>query len=231
VRAEALCVFSWRRVPVLAWAPCGRPPGGGWPAVVALHGYGLDEAFFARVIRLRFPKSPWVWIVPRGPWRVHPERGRVGYAWLVGSKEHPDHEGMAGTERLMTDALKAAARRFPIDRRRTALMGFSQGGFAAGVAALRSPRRWRGAAVLGGYVNPLLVPGGVASGRGARLAFLHGRQDTDVPLERARTSVSLLAGVGITASLRTFPGGHKLSRPMADAADDFLQEALGTTAP
>ena len=217
---------AWREVPVLAWVPAGRPPRGGWPAVIALHGYGMDEAFFARVIRLRFPRAPWAWIVPRGPWRVFSRPGQVGYAWLVGSKEHPDHEGMAGTERLLSDALKVASKTLPINPRWAALMGFSQGGFAAGVAALRSPRHWKGAAVLGGYINPLMVPGGLASGRGANLAFLHGRQDADVPMERARTSVRLLAEDGIPATMHTYPGGHKLSRAMAKGAEGVLREAL-----
>ncbi len=221
-----LSVHTKREVPVLAWTPSGKSPPGGWPAVLALHGYGMDEAFFARVIRLRFPREPWAWIVPRGPWRVFSQPGRVGYAWLVGSKEFPDHEGMAGTERLLSDALKAAVGSLSINPRRVALLGFSQGGFAAGVAALRTPRRWKGAAVLGGYINPLMVPEGLAAGRGARLAFLHGRQDADVPMERARQSVGLLAEAGIEAPLHTFPGGHKLSRAMAKGAEAFLCDVL-----
>ena len=113
-----------------------------------------------------------------------------------------------------------------MDLRRLAVMGFSQGGFAAAVAALRNPRRYRLALALGSYVNPALVPGGLESARGARLAFLHGRQDPEVPLARARRSVELLAQAGIPASLQTFPGGHKLSRQMAGTAKAMLTEAL-----
>ncbi len=215
-----------RRVPYLILAPPGRSPARGWPAVLALHGYGWDETRFCSVIRRRFARSAFAWIVPRGPWRVHPERGEVGYAWLVGSREHPDHEGMQATEVLLSALLRAASRRLPIDRRRIGILGFSQGGFAAGVAALRRPRAYRAAAVLGAYINPAMVPGGLPSAQGARLGFFHGRQDRDVPLARARQSLRQLAEAGIEAELRTFPGGHKLSEALAAAAAQFLEERL-----
>jgi predicted esterase len=216
-----------REVPYRILAPSSRSPRDGWPAVIALHGYGWDETRFTPVVRRRFGAVPWVWIVPRGPWRVHPTRGEVGYSWLVGSGEHPDHAGMRGTEALLRQAIAGTARRLRLDRRKVALLGFSQGGFAAGVAALHRPRTWRGAAVLGAYINPAMVPDGLGRARGARLAFFHGRQDREVPLERARRSVRVLAEAGIPAALKTFPGGHTLSPAMADAARSFLLEILG----
>ncbi len=211
-----------RLAPFRVLLPAGRPPRGGWPAVLALHGYGWDEERFAAVIRRRFGDSPFAWLVPRGPWRVHPGRGEVGYAWLVGSRENPDHEGFKAVEGYLDRMLSEARRRLPISRRPPGVLGFSQGGFVAGVAALRRPRRYRGAAVLGAYVNPGMVPKGLASATGARLAFFHGRQDHEVPLMRARESVGILGETGIAATLRTFPGGHKLSVAMAEAAAGFL---------
>ncbi len=216
-----------REVPYRVLVPSGRAPKAGWPVVIALHGYGWDEARFTPVVRRRFGKVPWVWIIPRGPWRVFEAPGAVGYAWLVGSREDPDHEGMKGTEALLGRAVAGTSRKVVrLDRKRRALMGFSQGGFVAGVAALRSPKAWRAAAVLGGYINPRMVPGGLAGARGARLAFFHGRQDGDVPLARMQRSVGALAEAGIPAALKTFPGGHKLSPAMAASARDFLLEAL-----
>lgn len=215
-----------REVPFRVLKPSGSAPRGGWPAVLALHGYGWDEARFTPVVRRRFGTIPWVWIIPRGPWRVFEAPGAVGYAWLVGSREDPDHEGMKGTEALLRQAVAGTGRRLHLDRKRVALLGFSQGAFVAGVAALRGPGAWRAAAVLGGYINPLMVPGGLIRSRGACLAFFHARQDTDVPLERAKRSVRTLAEAGIPAALKTFPGGHKLSPAMAAAAREFLLEAL-----
>ena len=212
-----------RTVPWLTLAPRGRPPRRGWPAVVALHGYGRDEAGFVVLLRRRFGKVPWVWILPRGPWRVHPERGRAGFAWLVSAHGTPDLEGMEGTERLVRAALTGTA---GVDRKRAALLGFSQGGFAAGVAALRRPRSWRGAAVLSAYVNPALVPGGLGRARGARLAFFHGRQDREVPLARARDSARALRDAGLPAEIRSFAGGHALTEPMARSAAAWLGAVL-----
>lgn len=220
-----LSVRVARRAPCRVILPRGQAPRGGWPVVLALHGYGWDEARFEPVIRRRFAGTPWVWLVPRGPYRVHASPGEVGYAWLVGSREHPDHEGMQETERYLRTLLALARRRLPVSRR-TAVLGFSQGGFTAGVAALRHPKRYRAAAVLGAYINPLMVPKGLTSAQGARLAFFHGRQDRDVPPERARRSVAALAEAGIPAPLATFPGGHKLSPAMAGAARAFLEASL-----
>ena len=215
-----------REVPFRVLKPSGSAPALGWPAVLALHGYGWDEERFEPVVRRRFPGTPWVWIVPRGPWRIFEAPGAVGYGWLVGSKDHPDLEGMVSTERFLAAVLRKTGKAVPIDRRRVALLGFSQGGFAAGVTVLRNPKAWRGAAVLGAYVNPKLVPKGLSRARQARIAFFHGSQDRDVPPWRPRKSVAALAEAGIRAPLAFFPGGHKLSRPMAKAAQAFLKEAL-----
>lgn len=215
-----------REVPFRVLKPSGSAPRGGWPAVLALHGYGWDETRFEPLVRRRFPGTPWVWILPRGPWRVLEAPGSVGYGWLVGSKDHPDLEGMEATERFLAAVLRKAGKTLPIDRRRLALLGFSQGGFAAGVTLLRNPGAYRAAAVLGAYVNLRLVTKGLARARGARIAFFHGSQDRDVPPGRPRKSVAALAEAGIRAPLAFFPGGHKLSEPMAKAARAFLKGAL-----
>lgn len=210
-----------REAPWRAWTPPGRPPRAGWPAVVALHGFGLDLPAWEIVLRRRFPGAPWAWILPRAPWRVY-RKGEVGFGWLVSSPTNADREGMPSSERSVMRSENAACRALPIDRRRLALMGFSQGGFMAGVLALRNPRRWRRAAVLGGYINPALVPLGLARARGMRIAFLHGRSDRTVPAERARESVAILRAAGIDGSLTELAGGHTLTPAMAAACRDFL---------
>jgi predicted esterase len=193
--------------------------------VLALHGYGRDEASFARTLRRRFRGPvPWVWIVPRAPYRVHPERGKVGYAWLVGSAEQPDREGMDGTERFLAAVLRKVSRQVSIDPRRVALIGFSQGGFAAGVTALRCPRRYQGAVVLGAYVNSEMVPRGLARARGTRLFFLHGTDDAVVPHARPRQSAQELSRFGIDTHLEIFPGAHEITPTLAAAARRRLAE-------
>jgi phospholipase/carboxylesterase len=103
------------------------------------------------------------------------------------------------------------------------ILGFSQGAALAYTLALLYPERVQRLAGLAGF-----LPEDAADLVGSRplldkpVFIAHGRLDKRVPVERARTSVSLLEEAGANVSYCEGEVGHKLAAPCFKRLEQFF---------
>lgn len=128
-------------------------------------------------------------------------------------------EGGFGFDVAVLDyALTAVFRRFPVDARRIAIAGFSDGASYALSLGVGNGDLFTHAM---GFSPGFVVPG---PRRGRPSIFVsHGRDDTVLPIDRCgRPVVAFLREEGYTVRYLEFEGGHILPPEMVDAAmDDF----------
>ena len=119
-------------------------PGGvgPFPTVIALHGWGAnahDLLGLAQVLH----RGEALMLCPEGPVSMQIGDGMVGHGWYPiaggGAREHPEFEAAA---RALRDFLELAVERYPVDRNKLIILGFSQGGVMAYDLFLREPERF-----------------------------------------------------------------------------------------
>jgi phospholipase/carboxylesterase len=209
--------------------PAGAAPPAGWPCVVGLHGFkdcgarlaerltGLEHAPYARL----FPDGPF-------PLEVEGDVGRrVGYAWYQYTGDQAAFLrsldfGRAHLRRLVADV----AARHGIDAGRVALLGYSQGGYLAGVAGLRDHPLYRGVVGLATRTKVEAVEDVLDRARGFPFLILHGERDRFIPVARQREMADRLLARGVDVRWGTWPGGHGLRADVATRVDPFLREVL-----
>jgi phospholipase/carboxylesterase len=190
------------------------PKGDGpFPTVLLLHGWGAnahDLLGFAPYLH----GGKAIVLCPQGPVEIPIGMGMRGYGWfpLVPGRP-PDKEGF----QRGADALRAfrdlALERYPIDRDRLVIMGFSQGGTMAYDLALRDPVHFSGLAALASWFpEPLAetLPK-VPEHEEFPVLVIHGTRDDRLPVERARESREALRPYGVAMTYREMEGmGHEI---------------------
>jgi predicted esterase len=114
---------------------------------------------------------------------------------------------LAFAERYLVDVLEDAARAHPIDPTRVVLMGYSQGGYLGGVAALRARARYRGFVGVACRVKVEALASEIAAARGYPMLLLHGARDDQTPLAAQQAAHAQLIGAGVDATLHVHEGG------------------------
>lgn len=149
------------------------------PALMHLHGAGgTGEAVADGAVARTALARGYAVIAPSG-W--HPERPRWRKNWSVraaGTTHEFKHDDLVFLEQVIADAVA----RFPLDRGRLLLSGFSRGGSFAWDVACRRPGFARAyAPVAGAFWDP--VPTAEDCGGPVDLLHTHGWTDRVVPLE------------------------------------------------
>jgi len=195
-----------------------------WPLVIALHGMGQTEDHMRRFLR-DLEETPYIWCFPRGPHAFEmrrPERTRIGHAWyLFTGDQDALRDSMLLTSQYLAglhDALLAA---YPVSG--TAIAGFSQGGYLAGVTAGLNPDRFKAAACIGGRIKHEFMP----DGGGVALLQLHGARDENVTPELAKAAVEGARAKGYDVAYVEDEGaGHEVSPKLAHELGRWLSEVL-----
>lgn len=210
--------------------PAAPTPAAGYPFVLALHGQGDD----ADRLLDRLPEpgdGPFAWLVPDAPYPVELRTEtppRIGYAWYqytgdqVVFRQAIDF-ALDHLERLIA----VVAVEHGLDRTRCAVLGYSQGGYVAGMMALLHPQRLCAFVAIACRIK---VESVADLGRLGELPVLvvHGERDPVVALDRQLESVDILRQHGVAVTVHTHPGGHGLRREVGAPIDRFLREALTT---
>lgn len=204
-----------------------EPAGDGPHAtVLALHGWGangmdlLGLAPYLAGGRFLVLCPQGSVIVPLGP--------MDGYGWfplMVGAPPDPAAfaKGVDDVQRF----LDAALQRYPIDRTKLVVFGFSQGGVIAYALALADPERFAGLVALSSWL-PVELARTLPPRPRDRLWTLvhHGTRDDLIGVERGRESVENLRRLQVPVTYREFDMGHEISGDSLVDLSTWLQDKI-----
>ncbi|HKE00756.1 MAG TPA: hypothetical protein VKE69_07095 [Planctomycetota bacterium] len=213
--------------------PGGARPSSGWPVLVALHGFGDDGEILARRL-VGLDDAPYARLFPDGPFPVDrrdakpPRIGRTWYAYDGGQPAFL--EALAFASAHVERALEIAADEHALDRSRSVLLGYSQGGYVAGVAAIRGASRWRGLVAIACRIKTEALADDLPRARGFPVLVLHGRDDDGVALDRQLAAAHVLEEHGLAVEVHVHDGGHGLRRSLTPRIDAFVRRTLSIPA-
>ena len=192
--------------------PAGEGP---FPTILALHGWGASAHDLLGLAPYLHGGQALV-LCPQGPFGFEIGPGVRGYGWFpLGERGLDPVEFRKGAAALRAFVDEALAR-YPVERRKVVVLGFSQGGVMAYDLALREPGRFAGLAALSAWLpKPLsdsipLLP----EHAGMPVLVQHGTADPMIEVARARESRDLLAARGVGLTYREYEMGHEI-RPEA----------------
>jgi len=203
-----------------AYEPAGSGPH---PAIIAFHGWGanaLDLLGLAPYIA----EGRCIVICPQGSIEVAigPTRGFGWYQIRTGGPQDPAQ--LETVTRAAAAFVDAALERYPIDRRKLIILGFSQGGSMAYRLAMTNPAKYAAMVAISSWFAPELKE--LANDRDAleRLPTLiqHGRADDMIEIARARTSVDHLRELKIPVTFREYDCGHEITAESLQDLSQFL---------
>ena len=202
-------------------APAAEPVA----SLIVLHGLGADGTDFLPLcdeldlsdigpVRFVLPRAPVIPVTVNG--------GHAMRAWydITGTQidRREDEAGLRASQREV-DALidREIARGIPA--RRIVLAGFSQGCAMTLLSGLRYGQRLAGLAGLSGYL-PLAASTAAevsAAQRDVPIFLAHGRNDSVVPIDRARAAQTALQALGYGVEWHDYPMEHSVC--MEELAD------------
>lgn len=208
-----------------AYEPAGAGPH---PTLLALHGWGAN-ALDLLGLAPHLGAGDLLVLCPQGPIEVPIGPGMNGYGWFpITMGAPPDPVAFAESVGALDAFVAAARQRYPIDDRRLAVLGFSQGGVMAYALALRHGRGLAAVAALSTWFAPGLAPLGAVSLAGLPMLVQHGTRDELIEVARGRESVEALRAAGADVRYREYEMGHEISPASLRDLVDFLDEQLGS---
>ena len=206
------------------YEPAGDGPH---PTLIAMHGFGanaLDLLGLAPYIA----DGRFMVICPQGPMEV-PIGPTRGYAWFpIRMGSAPDHDVIADANKVATEFLNTALQKYPVDRKKLVMLGFSQGGMMAYRLAVRNPSKFAALVGLSTYFpaelkNEINDPAALES---LPTLIQHGRADEMIEITRARTSVETLRSLKVPLTYREYDCGHEITAEGLKDLSTFLTEKV-----
>jgi phospholipase/carboxylesterase len=206
-----------------------QPTGDGpHPTLLTLHGRGanaLDLLGLAPYIC----GGRFLMICPQGPLETPIGPGMTGYAWYPMSMGGPpDVDTMLASREKLEAFLDQCVERYPIDRKKLVLLGFSQGGVMAYSLALTNPQRFAALAALSTWLPKELASRlNISDGVSALPALVqHGINDPTIEVARARDSVDRLRGLKVPLTYREYEMGHEITPKGLGDLSAWLEETV-----
>ncbi|HEY5657738.1 MAG TPA: alpha/beta fold hydrolase [Myxococcota bacterium] len=205
------------------------PPGDGpHPTLLLLHGWGASAHDLLGLAPVLHRGNALV-LCPQGPLAFQAGPGAVGYGWfpLVPDRP-PEARAVEAARAALERFLGAALDRYPVDRRRLVIGGFSQGGFMACQIALRDPARFAGLMALSSWLPSDLAQEIPRTAAHAELPTLliHGSDDPLVSVERAREARDILLRLGVPTVYREYAMGHEIRPEVLGAILEWLEDKV-----
>lgn len=196
-----------------AHVPAGDGP---FPAIIALHGWGASAHDLLGLAPMLHGGRALV-LCPQGPVAVPFGGGQYGYGWFPLRPGQPtEADAFRRGGEALREFVGRALDRYPIDRGKVVVAGFSQGGVMAYDLVLREPSRFAGLAALSSWLPAPLIEGlkKLPEHEGLPALVVHGTRDDRIEVERARESREALRPFGVAMTYREFEMGHEI-RPEA----------------
>ncbi len=205
------------------------PEGDGpHPTILLLHGWGASAHDLIGLAPILHGGRALV-LCPQGPLAFQAGPGSVGYGWFPLSQGRPPEpaaiEESLATVRAFFDA---AIDRYPVDRDKIVMAGFSQGGFMAYLLALREPERYAGLLALSSWLPSELVADIERTPAHEQLPTLvvHGSDDPMISIDRAYASRDALLALGVPTVFREYEMGHEIKPDALQAIISWLEEKV-----
>lgn len=209
-----------------------QPTGDGpFPTVLTLHGRGAN-AFDLLGLAPYLCGGKFLMICPQGPLETPIGPEAVGYAWYPMSMGGPpDVDAILSSQKKLRLFLDECVKSYPIDVKKLALLGFSQGGVMAYGLALADPSRFAALAVLSSWLPKELLSQTDVSDAVRSLPVLvqHGVQDSTIEVARARSSVETLRGLHVPLTFREYEMGHEIRPRSLSELSAWLEENVMKT--
>ena len=207
------------------YEPAGKSPH---PTIVTLHGRGAS-AFDLLSLAPYLCGGRFRIICPQGPLETPIAPEATGYAWYPMSMGgSPDIESILVSRQRLQQFLDECLAQYPIDAKKLAILGFSQGGVMAYSLALANPDRFAALVALSSWLPPELVPH-LSLGHSAQALptlVQHGTQDSMIEVERARKSVETLRQARIPLTYREYDMGHEIGPRSLSDLSAWLDEKV-----
>lgn len=179
------------------------------PLLLLLHGYGSNEEdLFSFASEL--PDEYYV-ISVRAPYDLM----YGSYAWYAinfdaDENKFSDHDQARESRDLIARFIDELEEKYPIDKTKVTLIGFSQGAILSYAVALSYPQKVQRIVAMSGYLNLDIATDDIATNnyRNLKVFASHGTSDQVIPVEWARKAKPVLESFGIKTTYREYPVGH-----------------------
>ncbi len=201
------------------------PPGPGpFSTLIALHGWGASGMDLLGLAPYLHGGEALV-LCPQGPLALEIAPGAVGYGWFPLSESgirELDPMEFRRIAAVLEAFVDEALERYPVDRRKVVVAGFSQGGVMAYDLALRHPARFAGLAAMSSWLPPALADAlpKLPEHENWPVLVQHGTQDSMIDVERARESRSALQSRQVALTYREYEMGHEVG---PDSLRDLIE--------
>ena len=217
-------------VPYEVVTPPTYEEGKRYPLIVALHGMGQDPGFLQRDLAPLLAK-PYVWLFPRGPYplEVRGRQMRIGYAWYMYDGDQGRlRASMELTSSHLLGLMDTVWNAYCLDLSRAAVLGFSQGGYMAGVLGALNHRRFKAACSISGRLkHEFMAEAAQKAATRVKLAQVHGGRDESVKPQAARLAVEACSALGFHVEyFEDAEAGHEITPRMASWLGDWLERVL-----
>ncbi len=209
------------------------PPGEGpFPTILMLHGWGANAHDLMGLAPIVHGGQALV-LCPQGPvgFEIAPDQapGLLGYGWWPISQDREiDPAAFDAARGAVRTFLDDACERYPIDRRKIVVMGFSQGGVMAYDLVLGDPDRFAGLVALSSWL-PDAVDEAVPTQDGLAnfpALVIHGTKDPMIPVENAQDSRQRLLARGLNVHYREFEMEHEINQDALRELVVWLEEKV-----
>jgi len=198
------------------------PPHTVHPTILALHGRGSNEQDLIDLAP--YLSQDLLWISPRGTF----ELGFNSYEWFqITQIGKPDSARLANALQTIDHFIDEIIERYPVDRNKIYLLGFSQGSIVSMSYALTKPRRVAGVIAQSGYIphesGLQIDEPGV---KDKPFLLTHGIQDPMLPVEWARRSRNTLQRLETQLDYHEFNMGHSVSEESLAVIAAWMEKQL-----
>lgn len=204
-----------------------EPSGAGpHPTIIALHGWGANAMDLLGLAPF-LADGRFMILCPQGPVEV-PLGPMSGWGWFPLTGGGPmDPDAFENALIRLRGFIDDAEQRYPIDRRKLVILGFSQGGVMAYALALTEPTRFAGLVALSSWL-PAPLAAALPPADRAQLTTLvhHGVADQMIDVARGKESLEQLRRLGVPAAYREFDMGHEINGDSLGDLSRWLEEKI-----
>ena len=224
---EKILVPARMLVPARLHLPRGHDAKKASTLLIGLHGYGATCEGFAAIWGL-FEDPRFIFVSPESPYPrpLGVEGGQSGYTWGLPTR---DKTVMTVADPLVGENMKATAQEVARSHKvgDVYLLGHSQGGAFAAMAAIKSPDDFRGVIVLAGvFPEDLVTDRELAAAAGkVRFFISHGRRDQAVNLSEGIKFRDRLVKAGFDVTFVPHDGDHGVQRDVLRQAAGWIEAA------